>query len=66
MNSAGIFVFGLLVFALVAAACWLIAYGIVAERRDRRRLEREQAPALAAARDAEVLTLEDSRTVSAG
>ena len=41
--TAAIFIFGVLVFAIVATACGLIAYGIVAERRDRRQLEAEQA-----------------------
>jgi hypothetical protein len=49
MNAAGIFIFGVFVFAFVAAACVLIAYGIVAERRDRQALEAEQARALRSA-----------------
>jgi hypothetical protein len=49
MNAAGIFIFGVFVFAFVAAACVLIAYGIVAERRDRQALEAEQAQALRSA-----------------
>jgi hypothetical protein len=42
MNAAGIFIFGVVVFAVVAAACGLIVYGIVAERRERRSLEARQ------------------------
>jgi hypothetical protein len=42
VNDAGIFVFGVVVFAVVAAACGLIVYGIVAERRERKGLEAEQ------------------------
>jgi hypothetical protein len=45
MNSAGIFVFGVLVTAIVIAACWLIAWGIVTERRDRLALEADQREA---------------------
>lgn len=47
MSSAGIFIYGVVVFAVVAVACGLIAYGIVTERRDRRALEAEQADAAA-------------------
>ena len=47
MNNAGIFVFGVFVMAFVIAACWLIAWGIVTERRDRQRLEDEQRKAAA-------------------
>jgi hypothetical protein len=42
MNAAGIFIFGVVVFAVVATACGLIVYGIVAERRERRSLEAKQ------------------------
>ncbi len=42
MNAAGIFVLGVVVFAVVAAACGLIVYGIVAEHRERKSLEAEQ------------------------
>ena len=37
--TAGIFVFGTLVFALVAIALGLIAWGILNERRDRTSFE---------------------------
>jgi hypothetical protein len=47
MSSVGIFVFGVFVTTIVIAACWLIAWGIVTERRDRRRLEAEQREAVA-------------------
>ena len=42
MNAAGIFVLGIVVFAVVATACGLIVYGIVTERRERTGLEAEQ------------------------
>ena len=42
MNAAGIFVLGVVVFAVVATACALIVYGIVAERRERKSLEAKQ------------------------
>ena len=42
MNNAGIFIYGTVVFALVAGALWLIAWGIVVERRSRLELEEEQ------------------------
>jgi hypothetical protein len=42
MNAAGIFVLGVLVSAMVATACGLIVYGIIAERRERKSLEAKQ------------------------
>ena len=48
MSSVGIFVFGVVVTTIVIAACWLIAWGIVTERRDRLRTESEQHDAAAA------------------
>ena len=62
MNT-GIFIYGALVFAIVAAACAMIAWGIVAERRDRSKLEAEHGPALRRGRRERVTTGEDSRTV---
>ncbi len=35
MNAVGIFIFGLFVTGIVTAACVLIVYGIIAERRER-------------------------------
>lgn len=35
MNEIGIFLFGLAVFSLVGAACVLIGWGMITERRDR-------------------------------
>lgn len=35
MNEVGIFLFGLVVFGIVAAACVLICWGMITERRDR-------------------------------
>jgi hypothetical protein len=63
--SFGIFVFGMVVSAMVAAACWLVLTGIQAERRDRDRLEREHADAIAAGRERRTQTLADGSTVSA-
>jgi hypothetical protein len=39
MSALGIFLYGIVVAALVATALGLLAWGIVAERRDRRRPE---------------------------
>jgi hypothetical protein len=38
MESVGIFIFGLFITAIVAAACGLIIYGIITERREREEL----------------------------
>jgi hypothetical protein len=43
VEYAGIFVFGLVITAIVFAACGLIIYGIVTERQEREKLEAEQA-----------------------
>ncbi len=43
MSDVVIFVYGLVVFTIVSAACWMIVWGIVAERRDRERLETERS-----------------------
>ena len=43
MSNAGIFIYGTVVFALVATALWLIGWGIVVERRSRLELEARQA-----------------------
>jgi uncharacterized membrane protein (DUF485 family) len=48
VNNAGIFAFGVFVMTFVIAACWLIAWGIVTERRDRHRLEDTQRKTAAA------------------
>ena len=42
MNNAGIFIYGTVVFAFVATALGLIAWGIITERRARHALERHQ------------------------
>ena len=63
--SLGIFVFGTVVFAIVGAACWLIAFGILEERRDRESLEARQAEALEAAERHPVTTRADGITVQA-
>ncbi|HKJ36390.1 MAG TPA: hypothetical protein VKA36_07480 [Solirubrobacterales bacterium] len=39
MSEIAIFFYGLVVFSIVSAACWIIAWGIVQERRDRRQLD---------------------------
>ena len=44
MESVGIFIFGLFITAIVAAACGLIVYGIVSERREREELAESRAP----------------------
>jgi len=38
MNSVGIFIFGLFITGIVTAACFLIVYGIITERREREEL----------------------------
>lgn len=43
MTGGAIFAYGIVVSAIVAAACWLIVWGIIQERRDREALETEQA-----------------------
>ncbi len=43
MSEIAIFLYGLAVFAIVAAACALIVGGIFEERRDRLELEASQA-----------------------
>jgi hypothetical protein len=63
--SLGIFIFGMAVFAIVGAACWLIAYGILEERRDRESLEARQAEALEVAEGHQVTTRADGTTVAA-
>lgn len=44
MNSVGIFIFGLFVTAIVTAACVLIVYGIITERREREQLADSREP----------------------
>ena len=39
MEYVGIFIFGLVMSAIVMTACGLIAYGIITERREREKLE---------------------------
>ena len=39
MEYVGVFLFGVAVTALVVAACVLIVFGIITERRDREKLE---------------------------
>ena len=62
MSLVGIFVYGTLVFAIVAFALALIAWGIVNERRDRTRYEQgrevfgDHGAALETAADRKVAT----------
>ena len=35
MNAVGIFIFGLFITGIVSAACGLIVFGIISERRER-------------------------------
>jgi len=44
MNSVGIFIFGLFITGIVAAACFLIVYGIITERREREELAEGREP----------------------
>ncbi len=60
MNEVAIFIYGIVVFAIVAGACSLIGYGIVTERRDRLQLDAEAEAAGAGA--VEVATGESGRT----
>lgn len=39
MSELAIFIYGLVVFTIVAAACTLIVYGIITERRSREQLD---------------------------
>jgi amino acid permease len=52
VEYAGIFIFGLVITSIVFAACGLIVYGIVTERRERELLEAEQESDRLAAGDA--------------
>ena len=38
MEAVGIFIFGLFITGIVTAACGLIVYGLVTERREREEL----------------------------
>lgn len=39
MSELAIFIYGLVVFSIVAAACTLVVYGIITERRSREQLD---------------------------
>ena len=43
MEYVGIFLFGIVVSAIVVAACFLIVFGIVTEKQEREELEAQQA-----------------------
>ena len=44
MESVGIFIFGLFITGIVTAACGLIVYGIITERREREELGESRQP----------------------
>ena len=44
MESVGIFIFGLFITAIVTAACGLIVYGLITERREREELAESRQP----------------------
>ncbi len=58
MSEVAIFTYGLVVFAIVSAACWLIVWGIYQERRDRQQMEGEASP--------ESTTSPSARTLASG
>lgn len=43
MQYVGIFLFGVVVSAVVIAACFLIIFGIITEKQEREELEAQQA-----------------------
>ena len=43
MEYVGIFLFGIVVTAIVIAACFLIVFGIITEKQEREKLEAQQA-----------------------
>lgn len=44
MESVGIFIFGLFITGIVTAACGLIVYGFISERREREELAESRKP----------------------
>lgn len=52
MEYVGIFLFGVVVTAIVITACFVIVFGIITEKQDREKLEAQQAADLAADTDA--------------
>ncbi len=42
MEYVGIFLFGIVVTAIVIAACFLIVFGIITEKQEREKLEAQQ------------------------
>ncbi len=43
MEYVGIFLFGIVVTAIVITACFLIVFGIITEKQEREELEAQQA-----------------------
>lgn len=64
MDEVAIFLYGLVVFAIVGAACGLIGWGVVAERRDH--LEKDATAEAAGGNDAETATDVRGDTVITG
>jgi hypothetical protein len=62
MSGLGIFLYGIVVSALVATALALLAWGVVVERRDRRRPE--QGREVFGARAAEYVASHEARRAS--
>lgn len=63
MSSLGIFIYGLAVTAIVAAACYLVVRGIIEDRRDRADID--AGPEAHNASAGPVFTGADARTVEA-
>jgi cell division protein FtsN len=53
MEYVGIFLFGIVVTAIVIAACFLIVFGIITEKQEREKLEAQQAADLTPDREFE-------------
>lgn len=53
MEYVGIFLFGIVVTAIVFFACFLIIFGIITEKQEREKLEAQQAADLARDRNIE-------------
>lgn len=64
MSEVAIFLFGLVVFAIVATACGLIGWGIITEQRDRMRTDAEADAA--GAHEVSTATLTTGKTAATG
>lgn len=51
MEYVGIFLFGIVVTAIVIAACFLIIFGIITEKQEREKLEAQQEADLASGKE---------------